>query len=81
MKKNDILKGTISSMGYNGEGIVKYQDGTVCFVPFAIEGEEVSFKVLKINKNIAYCKLEEVLKSSGDRVLPNCPVFKKCGGC
>ena len=81
MKKNDILKGTISSMGYNGEGIVKYQDGTVCFVPFAIEGEEVSFKVLKTNKNIAYCKLEEVLKSSEDRALPNCPVFKKCGGC
>ncbi len=81
MKKNDILKGTIISTGYNGEGIVKYQDGTVCFVPFTIEREEVSFKVLKTNKNIAYCKLEEVLKSSEDRVLPNCPAFKKCGGC
>ena len=81
MKKNEILKGTISSIGYNGEGIVKSECGTVCFVPFALLNEEVSFKVLKTNKNIAYCKLEKVLSSSKDRTEPLCPVFKKCGGC
>ncbi len=81
MKKNDILKGTISSIGYNGEGIIKYQDGTVCFVPFALLNEEVSFKVLKVNKNVAYCKLIEVLTPSKNRVEPKCSVFKKCGGC
>ncbi|MBR5438829.1 MAG: 23S rRNA (uracil(1939)-C(5))-methyltransferase RlmD [Clostridia bacterium] len=81
MKKNEILKGTISSIGYNGEGIVKSECGTVCFVPFALLNEEVSFKVLKANKNIAYCKLEKVLSSSKDRTEPLCPVFKKCGGC
>ena len=81
MKKNEILKGTISSIGYNGEGIVKSERGTVCFVPFALLNEEVSFKVLKTNKNIAYCKLEKVLSSSKDRTEPLCKVFKKCGGC
>ena len=81
MKKNDIFKGTISSIGYNGEGIIKYQDGTVCFVPFALRDEEVLFKVLKVNKNVAYCKLIEVLTPSKNRVKPKCDVFKKCGGC
>lgn len=81
MKKNDILNGKISSIGYNGEGVVKLECGTVCFVPFALTGEEVSFKVLKVNKNVAYCKLEKVLTPSSERVEPLCSAFKKCGGC
>ncbi len=81
MRKNDILTGTISSLGYNCEGICKLEDGTVCFVPFALVGEKVQFKVLKVNKNIAYCKLLEVLTPAEERVRPLCNVYGKCGGC
>ncbi len=81
MQKNDILTGIISSLGYNCEGVCKLDNGIVCFIPFALIGEKVKFKVLKVNKNIAYCKLLEVLSPSEDRVRPLCSVYEKCGGC
>lgn len=80
MKKNDVAVGTVSSIGCNYEGIIK-TDGTVCFVPFSLVGEKVEYKVLKVNKNIAYAKLNEVLTPADERVRPVCKYFKKCGGC
>ena len=80
MKKNDVVIGVVSAMGCNYEGIVK-TDGTVCFVPFSLNGEKVEFKVLKVNKNLAYGKLIEVLTPADERVRPVCKYFKKCGGC
>ena len=80
MKKNDIVTAVIENIGSNCEGIVKV-DGIVCFVPFSLIGEKVVFKVLKVKKNIAFCKLLDVLTPSDDRVRPLCPIFTKCGGC
>ena len=80
MKKNDILTGVVASYGSEGEGIVKI-DGYTVFLPFAIPGEKVRFKVLKVQKNIAFAKVEEVLTPAEERVREKCPVFKKCGGC
>ena len=80
MKKNDILTGIVTSYGSEGEGIVK-MDGFTIFLPFAIPGEKVRFKVLKVQKNIAFAKLEEVLTPADERVREKCPAFKKCGGC
>ncbi|MBO5926757.1 MAG: 23S rRNA (uracil(1939)-C(5))-methyltransferase RlmD, partial [Clostridia bacterium] len=80
MKKNDLITAVVAKIGSNGEGVVKIDD-TACFVPFALIGEKVVFKVLKVNKNVAYCKLIEVLAPSEDRVRPLCQFFTKCGGC
>ena len=80
MKKNDILSGRVDAVGMNGEGIIRF-DGTTFFVPFCYEGEEVSFKVLKIAKNIGYGKVEKIKSPSIYRSTPLCPVFYKCGGC
>ena len=55
MKKNDIHTGTVSGYGTDGEGIINVE-GTTAFVPFCLDGEEVSFKVLKAKDNIAYGK-------------------------
>ena len=80
MKKNDIHTGTVSGYGTDGEGIINIE-GTTAFVPFCLDGEEVSFKVLKAKDNIAYGKLQTVLKPSYSRTNAPCPVFGKCGGC
>ena len=45
MRKNDEVTGVVTALGCNYEGIVKIND-TVCFVPFALVGEKVTFKVL-----------------------------------
>ena len=84
MKKNDEVTGVVTALGCNYEGIVKI-DNTVCFVPFALVGEKVTFKVLKVSKTkegyIAFCKLLEVLTPADERVRPQCKYFRKCGGC
>ena len=80
MRKNDELIGNVSAIGSNMEGIVRIDD-FVCFVPFALVGEKIKFKVLKVTKNIAFCKLLEVLTPAEQRVRPRCCVYGKCGGC
>lgn len=80
MEKNQELIGTVSVTGSSGEGIIK-QDGLTIFVPFALAGEKVRYKVLKVKSNLVYAKLLEVLTPSEIRVRPKCSVFTKCGGC
>lgn len=80
MQKNQELISIVSSMGSNGEGVIK-DEGKIVFVPFAIAGEKVRYKVLKVSNKIAYGKLLEVLTPAEERVRPKCPLFGKCGGC
>lgn len=80
MNKNDIKKLNIVSVTSEGFGVAK-ENEFVYFVPFAIEGEEVTVKILKIKKNVVYCKLVEVNTPSPYRVNPGCSHFSKCGGC
>lgn len=80
MKKNDEIIGIVIGYGSNGEGIIKHDDSVV-FVPFTVINEKVQVKILKVTSKCAYGKLITVLEESEDRIEPNCPVFKKCGGC
>ena len=80
MIKNEERIGIVQALGSNGEGIIK-EDGTVVFVPFALVGEKIRYKVLKVTSKCAYAKLIEVLIPAETRVRPECPVFGKCGGC
>ena len=80
MKKNEEYIGIVEAFGSNGEGIIK-DNGLITFVPYAIKGEKVRYKILKATKSCAYGKLIEVLTPSDCRVNPSCSVFNKCGGC
>ncbi len=80
IKKNDEIIETIVDMGCSMEGIAKHE-GLTIFVPFAIVGEKVKIKVLKVLKDYAFGKLIEVITPSPKRVQAPCPYFTKCGGC
>ena len=80
MVKNEEKIGVVLSIGMNGEGVLKEED-TVVFVPFALTGEKIRYKILKVTKKCAYGKLLEVITPAEERVRPKCPVFTKCGGC
>ncbi len=80
LEKNQSVCAVIEGIGSNGEGIVRHE-GVTFFVPACLPGEKVRFKLLKLKGNIGYGKLEEILLSSKERVLPKCPVFTRCGGC
>ena len=78
--KNTKLDITITDMTNEGEGIGKV-DGFPLFVKDAVIGDRVKVTVTKLKKNYGYAHLDKVIKASPDRVEPNCPVSKRCGGC
>ncbi len=80
MEKNEDFTGKVIGFGTDGEGIIKHEGKTV-FVPGCIPGEEVCFRILKVQKDIAYGKVLLVTDPSRDRTIPVCPVFPQCGGC
>ena len=80
MKKNDIIKLTITAMSSDGSGIGRYE-GLAVFVPLSAVGDELKVRILKVKSNCAFGKIEEIISSSKDRVDADCPVFLKCGGC
>ena len=80
MRKNDTAVVKITDIGVNGEGIGKV-DGYTLFIKDAVIGDTVEAKVMKAKKNYGYARLMEVIAPSPDRVKPQCPFARKCGGC
>ncbi|KMT21055.1 23S rRNA (uracil(1939)-C(5))-methyltransferase RlmD [Clostridium cylindrosporum] len=70
----------ITGMGADGEGVGKIEGFTV-FVKGAIIGETVNVKIIKLTKNYAVGKIEEVVTPSEARIEPKCSIYKYCGGC
>lgn len=80
MKKNDVLTVKIEDIGIDGEGIGK-AEGLTFFIKDALPGDVVTAAVMKLKKSYGYARLLEVLTPSPHRVLPKCPISRKCGGC
>lgn len=80
LSRGDIAEGTVCDIGMNGEGIVKL-DAYPVFVPFALKGETIRFRIAYAKKDYAFGDLIEVLSPSNERVKPLCPYFTRCGGC
>lgn len=80
MNKNDIININIISHSAEGYGIGRYENLAV-FVKDTAEGDKITAKILKVKKNLAYAKAEEIVTPSPDRIDPDCPVAVKCGGC
>ncbi len=80
LQKNQEYINTVQYLGSNGEGVLK-QDGFIVFIPFALVGEKIRYKILKVTSKCAFGKLIEVLTPAEERVRPKCKVFEKCGGC
>ena len=79
-KKNDLVILEIMDLTEEGQGVGK-KDGLVFFVKDSVMGDVVEARILKVKKNYAYAKVEELLKPSPCRIAPLCPVAGKCGGC
>ena len=68
--------------GYSSEGYgVVVRDGAVVFVPRAIGGETVDFKIDRVMKTHALGELVRVQTPSPERTAPDCSYYGKCGGC
>ena len=79
-EKNQIFTAVIEDISSEGSGVCRL-DGMAVFVPETAVGDRVSVRLVKVLKNYAYGIIEELLEASPDRIVNDCPVYKKCGGC
>ncbi|MDR1689875.1 MAG: 23S rRNA (uracil(1939)-C(5))-methyltransferase RlmD [Clostridiales bacterium] len=78
--KNQMINLKIEALSSEAYGIGR-ANGFVFFVPGAIPGEEVTARIIKLTKTYGVCKLEHIKAASPNRAEPECPVYKRCGGC
>ena len=80
LQKNQLH--TVTITGYTAEGLgVARIDGQVVFIHNAVRGEVCAVRILKVQKNVAYARVEDVLERSSARREPDCPHSPACGGC
>lgn len=80
LTKDHVVTLTIEKLVDGGAGMGRLA-GRVVFVPGACPGEAVQARLTLVKKGYAEARLESVLQSSVNRVIPPCPVFGRCGGC
>lgn len=80
LRKNDVIELEITGFSSEGSG-VGHHNGQAVFVAGAAAGDTAECLIIKAKKNYAIGKIQNILKASPDRVIPDCGVFPRCGGC
>ena len=80
MQKNQVVTARCERLGAEMEGVC-FHEGMALFVPLALPGEDITCRVVKVQKRHAFGKLLEVKNPSPARRDPPCPVYVRCGGC
>lgn len=80
LEKNQLHTVTITGYSAEGMGIARV-DSRVVFIHGAVRGEKCVIRILKVLKNVAYARVEEILQSSGGRQESDCEHYPACGGC
>jgi len=70
----------IEDIAFGGKGVAR-DEGKAVFIPFTIEGERVTAKIVREKKQFAEAELVDLIEPSLARVTPECPYFGGCGGC
>lgn len=80
LTKNQDIELTITGITTEGSGVGHY-DGIAVFVPNTAINDVIECHIIKTKKNYAIGKIKNIIKASKDRIIPDCGVFSKCGGC
>lgn len=78
--KNKIYRAEIIDYTSQGAGIAKI-NGMVVFIPGSAVGDQCDIKILKVNRNLAYGKIDKIIVESKHRIKPACDKAYICGGC
>lgn len=71
---------TIADLGFGGDGVGRV-NGKATFVPFTIDSERITARVVREKKQFIQAELVDLIEPSEHRVQPQCPYFGRCGGC
>lgn len=81
LKKNDITALEITGLSSEGLGVGRCENGMAVFTPLTAVGDTARVRLVKLKKNYAFGRIEELVTPSPDRIPADCEVFNKCGGC
>ncbi len=80
IQKNDLVTVEITDQSSTGDGIGK-ADGFPLFVRHAVMGDTAEVTVTALKKSYGYARINKIIKPSIYRKEPDCPCYKRCGGC
>ncbi len=80
LKKNQIYESQIISWSSDGAGVCRI-GGRAVFVPCGMPCERWEIRIVKVTNSAVFGKGERLLSPSPDRIEPDCPHYRKCGGC
>ena len=80
LAKNDQVEIAITAVSSEGAGVGRV-DGMAVFVPSTAVGDLVQVRIVKVTKHYAVGRLTALLSPSPHRIVPDCEVFPRCGGC
>ena len=77
---------TIEKLVYGGDGLARlaadeHGRGKAVFAPFVLEGEIIEASLVEEKRGFARAQAGTILRPSPQRVEPQCPYFRRCGGC
>ncbi|HOD14179.1 MAG TPA: class I SAM-dependent RNA methyltransferase [Spirochaetota bacterium] len=78
--KARILQIEIEKAVFGGLFLGRHE-GKAVLVPNAVPGETVTVRILSEKKDYCTGEIENVISGPGDRVIPACPLYNRCGGC
>lgn len=82
---NPRITVTIEDITNMGLGVthIKTEDGRsrTVFVQGGVDGDTAVIQIIKSTKSYDIARIEELITPSEYRITPDCPVFKRCGGC
>ncbi|MBO5797617.1 MAG: 23S rRNA (uracil(1939)-C(5))-methyltransferase RlmD, partial [Clostridia bacterium] len=86
LTKNQLIELDITAMSSEGSGIARWQEGDgpglAVFVPGTAVGDHILCRIVRVEKRLAYGRVEQLLKGGDDRLpATDCPVSAPCGGC
>jgi 23S rRNA (uracil1939-C5)-methyltransferase len=80
IKRGDKAEVEIEKVVYGGKGLAHLK-GMALFVGGTVPGDRVIVQVVKVKRNYAEARMEELIEASPHRIIPPCQYSDYCGGC
>lgn len=78
--KNKVYRAELTD--YTAEGAaVAHIGGMAVFVPGGAVGDQCDIRIVKVNRRMAFGRIESIVVRSKYRIEPACQYASKCGGC
>ena len=71
---------TIDRLSHDGRGVASLEGKTV-FIDGALVGERVTARLVEDHARFIDARIDQLIESAPERVVPPCEFFSSCGGC